>query len=557
MTRRTRLTVAPLEDRVTPVLGGFDIPFAADTEAVIGATNLTGVVDYADSGTGALVDRGAIVVGSRHILTAAHVAPAPGDLVHFYMRLPTGELQQISIPVESVWIHPDWTGLVTDNKGDIAIATLEAVAPFGATDYPIYTAAQAGVQPEIGKPFIMAGYGFSGTGVSGQADRELQRMTITATGGSFFLFRPDTGAQSTVAISAVPTAADIQNALATIGLPGSQVRPGAGPFVNSWEILFNTGANLPRLQFRSNPASPLVNGGNLGTVEFVTLSNGFFDVEHQRITIAATGGTYRLGFNGNFTNPLPSNATAAQIQTALESVPGVGEVTVRLVTTGPDLGSFEVVFDQQAVNISQLVVDTPGLAGTASVNTIIDGGRRVLRVGANEYDAVIGSTLRSDFDNDGTDDFEGQGDSGSAGFIDTGGGNLAIASVVSYGGFVFGDTEFNTRVSRYSADITAQLEQKNYTLRLDMKYHLAGNDGLPDAIRVTQNAGRIEIWVQSGPSGTPNLYYADAAANIASILLRGSSDDETFTVDASVGLVVTVEGGFGFDVLRGPDLATN
>lgn len=57
-----RLQVQPLEDRVTPVAGSFDIPYAVDFNTVVGATDLSGVVNIG-SNTGALIDRGAEVVG--------------------------------------------------------------------------------------------------------------------------------------------------------------------------------------------------------------------------------------------------------------------------------------------------------------------------------------------------------------------------------------------------------------------------------------------------------------------------------------------------------------
>jgi hypothetical protein len=174
---------------------------------------------------------------------------------------------------------------------------------------------------------------------------------------------------------------------------------------------------------------------------------------------------------------------------------------------------------------------------------------RAFRIGFNEYDSVQDHTLVSDFDPDGTDDFEGQGDSGGAGFIDLGGGKLSIASIVSYGGFVFGDTEHNTRVSTYTNDIKTVTGTFPYTLTLNMKYQLAGDDGQPDVIQVRRNGTRIEILASDVFGNVGRLYYADVASKIASVVIEGSSDDETIFIDGNLGVPVFVRGNGGNDTL--------
>ncbi|MBX9583397.1 MAG: trypsin-like serine protease [Gemmataceae bacterium] len=578
MTRRTRLSVARLEDRTTPVLGGFDVPFAADTDAPLGATNLTGVVDYQsiDPATGqavafcsgALVDVGGSVAGgSRFVLTAAHCDPKVGDRVVFNTRLADGSLQRIEIPVVDVYVHPDWTGNTGDLTGDIALVALAAAAPVGTAAYPLYTAADAGARPEVGQTFFIGGYGLSGTGTSGQATNfELQRLTVNATGGSFRIVLPAndlgfTPGQS-VALPYNATPEQVRDALLGLGIgtaaaPPGVLRPVAGPFAeNSYEVEFPYLANFPRLGAVSDPGNPLVNGGNLGSAGFTTLINGAIDPEFQRLRVTATGGTFRLGALGGQTNPLPFNATAADIQTALETIPGVGEVTVRFVDAGPAAGSFEVSFDSFGTDIDLMTVDTSGLTGgTAVASTIIDGGNRVLRAGRNTYDRVDLNTLVSDFDRNGTDSFEGQGDSGGAGLVDTGGGRLAIASVVSQGGFVYGDPEYNTRVSRYATDVLAFANRPGYALTVDTNYQVAGNDTRPDRFRVTQAGDQVQVYVTDGLTGAERLYFADKASQLASVVLRGSADPDTFTIEPGVTVVVRVEGGGRDDTLVAPDRA--
>ncbi len=587
MTRRTRLEVAPLEDRLTPVAGGYDVPFAADTDDPIktGSADLTGVVSYNGTGTGALLDRGAIVVGSRQIVTAAHSAPAVGDLVTFYHRLPDGNLEQIQIPVAAVWVEPSYIAAGSNplnNVGDVALVTLAAIAPFGVTDYPIYTAAEAAVTSEVGKPYIVAGFGRTGTGTSGASvAQELQRMTVTATSGSYQIVRPDTGmASTTLAWNA--TAPQIAAAFASIGLPAQVTQVTVGPFspvagvpVVNFEVRFNAAVNLPRMTFVSNPgANTLVNGGNLGRVDFTTLVNGAIDPELQRLTVTATAGSFRLGFGGAtgtlFTTPIAFNATAAQIQTALQAINSVGEVTVRRVPAGAlNAGSFQVSFDNIGFKIPLLIADTTALTGTVSVAAIMDGGQAALRVGANEYDAVVQGTLTSDFDPDGTDEFPQVGDDGAPGFFDTGSGRLAIASIASYGGGGFGATENDTRVSKYATNILNEaaairpnssgvLTQMQDTIALDMSYQFVGNDGVADTITINQvtigGTPVVQIWVQS-TGGTAQLYYQDLIAGISSIKLTGSADDERFVIDSSLTKLVSIDGGSGTDTLVGPDSA--
>lgn len=584
MARRSpfRLHVTQLEDRTTPVIGAFDTPFVVDTDTSVGADNLLGVVDYNGGCTGSLLDAGPNVDGSRFIVTAAHCAPAVGDLVNFYLRNDDGTLKRISIPVTSVWVHPTWTGNTNSLRGDIAIATLASVAPVEASTYPIYTSAQAAINPEVGQKFIIAGYGRTGTGTSGQAGLDIQRMRITGTGGQFFLANPSNNQVGTVALNYNATAGQITNAFAQLGFAVQVRRPTAGPYTNSFEVLFLAGGNAPRFAFRSNVAAPLVNGPFLGNVTFETLTNGDNDGEFQRITLNATGGTFTLGLNGGVTAPIAYNATAADIQAAIQTLPGVTEATVRLVTSGPQAGSFQVSFDAPGSdvnvprfgpNFDQMTINTANLTGTGKVITVQDADSytfgqfliptRVLRMGANEFQAISGDTLVSDFDNDGTDEREGQGDSGGASFLDLGGGKLAIAAVVSQGvgtttvgPFEFGSTTNSTRVSKFTADIEAQTLAFPYTLTLDMQYQVVGNDGIGDTIRVVRNGNRVEIR-GNDHQGNPNrLYYADVASKFASIIIKGTADDDTIIIGDDVGVVVTADGGGGNDTLIAPNIAS-
>lgn len=599
--RRSRLEVTTLEDRVTPVLGAFDVPYAADIDDKIGNTDYSGVVFVGGNmgdGTGFLLDRGTDVVGSRHIVSAAHVGAAVGDSISFFRRLPDGNLDVVTIPIIEVWEHPTWTGNVGDQAGDVSILTLASVAPFGVSDYAIYTPSQAANRSEVGQFLYAAGYGLTGTGFSTQSNnQELQRMTVNATGGQYRIVIPGT-AFITAPLEFDATAAQIEAAFTAIGVTTQVTALTAGPYrptsttnpvtaSRSYEILFLGSVNPPRMTFQTNPADPLTNGGNFGTVSFTTMVNGIINTEIQRLTLTGSGGFFKLAFSGITTDFIPytpnnPDATAAAIQNALEALPtpppGLGEVTVRAVTTGQNALSFQIVFDEIDFDIPMLTVDPTGLNGQATMQEVIAGGRRPLRLGNNYIDAIERGTIRSDFTQmrpqDGLpDESGGQGDSGGAGFVILPDGSVSVVSVVSYGQgtksanvFEFGSLQFNTRLSKYEVDISREAAgirivngvpvQTRYTATLDMQYQFAGNDGVQDTITVTEVNGRVQLWVDDGLGAGKKLYYQDSTVGIDSVRIIGTADAERFIVDPSVTRPVTVDGGFGDDVIVGPNIAT-
>ncbi|MFL5897747.1 MAG: hypothetical protein ACJ76D_04710 [Solirubrobacterales bacterium] len=87
--------------------------------------------------------------------------------------------------------------------------------------------------------------------------------------------------------------------------------------------------------------------------------------EAQRVLIEATGGTYRLSFKGQQTASLPFNASAAEVQAALEGLSTIGAgnvmVSAGLVTFTGALGGKDV---------ESLVADSSNLTGGAARATI-------------------------------------------------------------------------------------------------------------------------------------------------------------------------------------------
>jgi hypothetical protein len=102
--------------------------------------------------------------------------------------------------------------------------------------------------------------------------------------------------------------------------------------------------------------------------------------EHQNLTVAATGGQFRLEFNGQTTGDLAFNATAATVQAALRALSSISGANVN-VTGGPGSASgsapYVIAFvgTLAAANQAQVttVAGTTPLTGTATAATVADG----------------------------------------------------------------------------------------------------------------------------------------------------------------------------------------
>lgn len=89
--------------------------------------------------------------------------------------------------------------------------------------------------------------------------------------------------------------------------------------------------------------------------------------EEQTITVTGTptGGTFTLTFSGQETVPIAYNATAAEVEAALEGLPAIGPGSVA-VTGGPGPGTpwvAEFIGNLVAKNVSQMTADDAGLTG--------------------------------------------------------------------------------------------------------------------------------------------------------------------------------------------------
>lgn len=107
-------------------------------------------------------------------------------------------------------------------------------------------------------------------------------------------------------------------------------------------------------------------GGNTNEVQTVNLG-------------AATAGTVTIGFDGETTGAIAFNATAADVQTALEAMSNVGPGDIT-VSGGPLPGTITLTFGGRyaGVNVPQVTVTPTGLTGgTVTVATTTQGGSAV------------------------------------------------------------------------------------------------------------------------------------------------------------------------------------
>lgn len=138
------------------------------------------------------------------------------------------------------------------------------------------------------------------------------------------------------------------------------------------------------LLLTKNDSVVVADGGYPGTgdvtagtseVQNVALSGGTLDgteeVQTVDISGAPTGGTFTLTYDANTTAPIAFDATAADVEAALEALPNVsaGEIAA---TGGPLPGSTVTLnFDAALGNVTQVTGDGTGLTGgtTPAVNT--------------------------------------------------------------------------------------------------------------------------------------------------------------------------------------------
>lgn len=509
-----RLGVESLEDRLMPVVGAFSLVSLSR-----GGSPYDGVVQL-DGGTGTNMADG------RHILTAAHIYDTDGTTgtlgadrgANIQYLLARGSTQlSISVPVAANYIivNPNWGGATNFNNGnDLAIIPLidpinsaadrQMIAPYTAQRYALFTG------NALNQTFTMVGYGETGTGDIGERSDEVQQVNINQSwglpSGSFTL---TFNGQTTGLIPANATAAQVATrlgALSTIGNDASgtpnvsvlRVSPGI------WNVRFGS-------------------YGNAGGMGATTL--GWSDVPQM------TG-------NGAY----------------LLSLPLLGRPQVRVTT----------LFD-----------------GNPSGNV------GVRRLGQNTIDQITGNFTRYDFDNGTaaqnalgglgvgiTEAMGSRGDSGGPGLIYNSTlqrwEEVFVKSMVEGPGstdltdyrlpnnsrradFSFGEISKDTLIQPYVNSFINPNLAGSYHLVLDMNYQELGVDGMTENLTITarRNGSNVEIVVGGSADSRMNgVYYSAPLSEIKSLTLRGSDDNETFVVDGSLNMGITIDGRGGSNAVQ-------
>ena len=110
------------------------------------------------------------------------------------------------------------------------------------------------------------------------------------------------------------------------------------------------------------------------------ITTGLSD-EVQSLTLKATAGTYTLSFEGEPSAAIPFDATAAEVQAALEAIPALGPLPGNVALSGPAAGPYAIEFTaaKAETDVAELTPDPTNLLngeepGTATVATTIPGG---------------------------------------------------------------------------------------------------------------------------------------------------------------------------------------
>ena len=228
------------------------------------------------------------------------------------------------------------------------------------------------------------------TTAQGGPVNEVQRVGVTSTyltGGTFTL---NYNGQTTAAIAYNATAAQVQSALEALNniAPGDVVVTKLQDTTSAqeWKLSFQGalgGANLVQSTIDSTNVWAM---GGKTEIEATDTQGSSGGSEVQTVTLSnATGGTFRLASAGYVTTPLAYNATAAQVDAALDALASVDNVTV----TGNAGGPWTVTFggSQAGLNVSRMGGDATAVTAGTLVRTL-----------SYTYDAASQLTAASDPD---------------------------------------------------------------------------------------------------------------------------------------------------------------
>ena len=120
--------------------------------------------------------------------------------------------------------------------------------------------------------------------------------------------------------------------------------------------------------------------GESGGWNVTVASTAFDGGEVQEVSNDATGGTFTLTFSGQTTAAINYNATAATVESALEALSNITDVTVTGSGTSSDPWLVAFV-DPGSVNVAEMTADDTNMTGgTSTITTTIEGGTTTIAV---------------------------------------------------------------------------------------------------------------------------------------------------------------------------------
>ena len=120
--------------------------------------------------------------------------------------------------------------------------------------------------------------------------------------------------------------------------------------------------------------------GESGGWNVTVASTDFEGSEVQEVSNNATGGTFTLTFDGQTSGAIAFDASAAAVESALEALSNIADVSIEGAGTSSDPWVVSFV-DPSRQNVAQMTADDTNLTGgTSTVTTLIEGGTKTIAV---------------------------------------------------------------------------------------------------------------------------------------------------------------------------------
>jgi hypothetical protein len=204
---------------------------------------------------------------------------------------------------------------------------------------------------------------------------EVQRVGFSTTGAfmSGSTFKLTYSGQTTASIAYNATAAQVRAALEAL----SNIAPGDVVVTQTqntsktkeWRLAFQGALGDANLSQTTVDITNIWGFGTKTKIEATDTQGSGGGDEVQSVTLSnATGGTFRLAFEGYVTSPLAHNATAAHVETALEALNSVDNVTVMGNAGGPWTVTFGGT--QSNTNVARLAGDVSAATNGTLVRTL-------------------------------------------------------------------------------------------------------------------------------------------------------------------------------------------